>query len=113
MLLHKLIGSEQTFTGFVFLDLVSAVQNRGLGCGLRQNRMLMITVGVSFVVQIALVYVPFLQAVFQTEALALADLSTLLMLAATAFTLHEARRRYERHLNADEQALFNSMDALA
>jgi hypothetical protein len=28
----------------VFLDLVSAVQNRGLGCGLFQNRMLVLTV---------------------------------------------------------------------
>ena len=73
----------------------------------------MITVGVSFVVHLALVYVPFLQAVFQTEALAVQDLGTLLMLAATAFTLHEARRRYERHLNADEQALYSSLDSLA
>ncbi|KAI5117984.1 hypothetical protein M0805_009201 [Coniferiporia weirii] len=102
-----------TFTCFVFLDLVSALQNRGLGCGFTQNRMLLATVGVSFIVQLALVYVPFMQAVFQTEALAFADLGTLLMLAATAFTLHEARRRYERHLNADDQLLYTSMDALA
>lgn len=64
--------------------------------------MLLTTVGVSFIVQLALVYVPVMQAVFQTEALAWADLSTLLTLAGTAFTLHEMRRRYERHLNADE-----------
>ncbi|THH09076.1 hypothetical protein EW145_g2268 [Phellinidium pouzarii] len=101
-----------TFTCFVFLDLVSALQNRGLGCGFMQNRMLLATVGVSFVVQLALVYVPFMQAVFQTEALALADLGTLFMLAATAFTLHEARRRYERHLNTEEQLSYMSLDAL-
>lgn len=75
--------------------------------------MLLATVGVSFVVQLALVYVPFLQAVFQTEALAGADLTTLLMLAATAFTLHEARRRYERHLNQTELVAYGSLDGIA
>ncbi|KAI0774913.1 calcium-transporting ATPase [Trametes elegans] len=89
-----------TFTCFVFLDLVSAVQNRGLGCGLLQNRMLVSTVSTSFVVQLALIYVPFLQSIFQTEALSLFDLSTLLALGAVSAALHEARRRYERALNA-------------
>ncbi|KAH8110450.1 Ca-transporting ATPase [Phellopilus nigrolimitatus] len=98
-----------TFTCFVFLDLVSALQNRGLGCGLMQNKMLVATVSVSFVVQLALVYVPFMQAVFQTEALVRADLVTLLLLGATAFTLHEVRRRYERHLNADELQAYGDM----
>ncbi|KAJ8462573.1 hypothetical protein ONZ51_g10808 [Trametes cubensis] len=89
-----------TFTCFVFLDLVSAVQNRGLGCGLTQNRMLVTTVSTSFVVQLALIYVPFLQSVFQTEALSLFDLCTLLALGAVSASLHEARRQYERKLNA-------------
>lgn len=88
-----------TFTCFVFLDLVSALQNRGLGCSLTQNRMLITTVGVSFIVQLALIYVPVMQSVFQTEALASTDLMTLLVLAFTAFVVHEGRRRYERYLN--------------
>ncbi|KAH9889282.1 hypothetical protein C8Q73DRAFT_654401, partial [Cubamyces lactineus] len=78
----------------------SAVQNRGLGCGLTQNRMLVTTVSTSFVVQLALIYVPFLQSVFQTEALDLFDLCTLLALGAVSASLHEARRQYERKLNA-------------
>jgi Ca2+-transporting ATPase len=86
----------------VFLDLVSAVQNRGLGCGLVQNKMLVGTVSVSLVTQLALVYVPFMQAVFQTAALKLSDLSIILGLAATSFGLHEVRRRYERSLDAEE-----------
>lgn len=91
-------GRDQTmtFTSFVFLDLVSALQNRGLGCGIFQNRMLLITVTTSFVVQLTLIYVPFMQTVFQTEALRARDLSTLLVLAAISFTLHEMRRRWER-----------------
>ena len=90
----------QTFTCFVFLDLVSAIQNRGLGCGFTQNKMLLTTVSISFVVQLALVYVPVMQSIFQTEALSGFDLCTLFALGAVSATLHEARRRYERSLNA-------------
>nr|AFX00736.1 calcium transporting ATPase [Ganoderma lucidum] len=89
-----------TFTCFVFLDLVSAVQNRGLGCGLTQNRMLVTTVSTSFLVQLALIYVPFLQSIFQTEALSSSDLCTLFALSGISAGLHEARRKYERSLNA-------------
>ncbi|KAJ7478603.1 Ca-transporting ATPase [Mycena galericulata] len=90
-----------TFTCFVFLDLVSAVQNRGIGCGLLQNKMLVTTVSISAVSQLALVYVPFMQAIFQTAALDLTDLGIILGLAGTSFALHEARRTYERKLNQD------------
>ena len=93
---------RQTFTAFVFLDLVSAVQSRGLGCGLTQNRMLVLTVSVSFLAQIALVYVPFMQAVFQTEALELRDLLIILGLAGTSMVLHEIRRTFERKVNAGD-----------
>ncbi|KAJ6488267.1 Ca-transporting ATPase [Mycena vitilis] len=100
---EKMSRREQTmtFTCFVFLDLVSAVQNRGLGCGLVQNKMLVTTVSISAVSQLALVYVPFMQAIFQTAALDLGDLGVIIALAGTSFALHEGRRRYERQLNQD------------
>lgn len=81
---------------------MSAVQNRGLGCALFQNKMLVGTVSVSFLVQLGLVYVPFMQAIFHTAALPLRDLSVLLGLGATSAALHEFRRLYERRINADE-----------
>ncbi|KAJ7251151.1 hypothetical protein B0H12DRAFT_1219613 [Mycena haematopus] len=90
-----------TFTCFVFLDLVSAVQNRGIGCGLFQNKMLVTTVSISAVSPLALVYVPFMQAISQTDALDFGDLDVILGLATTSFALHEGRRRYERRLNLD------------
>jgi P-type Ca2+ transporter type 2C len=62
--------------------------------------MLLTTVSISFVVQLMLVYVPIMQAVFQTESLRLGDLLTLLALGATSMGLHELRRRYERSVNA-------------
>ncbi|KAI0090797.1 Ca-transporting ATPase [Irpex rosettiformis] len=90
-----------TFTCFVFLDLVSALQNRGLGCGIMHNRMLLATVSVSFVAQLTLIYVPFMQSIFQTAALDFDDLATLLGLGCVSAGLHELRRRYERSKNAE------------
>ncbi|KAG7093836.1 hypothetical protein E1B28_007475 [Marasmius oreades] len=86
-----------TFTCFVFLDLVSAIQNRGINCGLTDNRMLMATVSISAITQLGLVYVPLMQSVFQTAALSLQDLSVLFVLAGMSFALHEIRRRWERN----------------
>jgi len=85
-----------TFTSFVFLDLVSAIQNRGINCGLTQNKMLVTTVSISAVTQLALVYVPVMQRIFQTDALSSGDMSILMMLAATSAILHEVRRHWER-----------------
>jgi len=76
------------------------MQNRGLSCGLTQNRMLVLTCSISFTVQLLLVYFPLLQRIFQTEALSLRDLTVLLILAAVSATLHEMRRKYERTLQA-------------
>ena len=60
--------------------------------------MLFLTVSVSFVAQLALVYVSPLQHIFQTEALSARDLLMLLGLAATSMGAHEGRRWWERKL---------------
>ncbi|KDE06940.1 calcium-transporting P-type ATPase, PMR1-type [Microbotryum lychnidis-dioicae p1A1 Lamole] len=104
---HTARDQTMTFTSFVFLDLASALQNRGLHTALlsppqQVNRMLLMTVGTSFLVQLSLIYVPFLQAVFQTEALSFRDLSVLLMLGVGSMSLHEMRRRWERKNMVDE-----------
>ncbi|CAO1637904.1 unnamed protein product [Sympodiomycopsis kandeliae] len=84
-----------TFTCFVLLDLTSALQNRGLTTPMTGNRMLITTVSVSFVVQMMLIYVPFLQGIFQTTSLGLGDLIHLLFIALFAGVLHEVRRFME------------------
>ncbi|KAK4052906.1 High affinity Ca2+/Mn2+ P-type ATPase-like protein [Microbotryomycetes sp. JL221] len=101
---------SMTFTSFVFLDLVSALQNRGLNVsmfGSQSNKMLMTTVTVSFVAQLSLIYVPLLQSVFHTASLSLRDLSLLLFLASCSFSMHEVRRRYERRSVMEEVWLEN------
>jgi Ca2+-transporting ATPase len=64
--------------------------------------MLYTTISVSLLCQLALIYVPLLQHVFQTEALNLRDLSKLLALAAMSLMAHEARRWWERKVQARE-----------
>ncbi|ESK85567.1 calcium-transporting atpase [Moniliophthora roreri MCA 2997] len=90
-----------TFSCFVFLDLVSAIQNRGINVGITQNRMLVTTVSISFITQLCLIYVPIMQSVFQTAALNAKDLGVLMMLAAISFGLHEMRRGWERRRMAE------------
>jgi len=82
-------GKSQTFSGFVFLDLISAIQ----------NWMLVLTVAISFLSQLGLIYIPFMKAIFQTGALPLDDLLLLFALEGSSFALHEGRLRYERALN--------------
>jgi P-type Ca2+ transporter type 2C len=62
--------------------------------------MLVLTVSVSFIVQLSLVYVPLMQTIFQTAPLDFGDLLLLLILAGVSFILHEVRRGYERRLNS-------------
>ncbi|CDU22366.1 probable PMR1-secretory pathway Ca++-transporting P-type ATPase [Sporisorium scitamineum] len=94
--------STMTFTCFVFLDLVSAVQNRGLYTPIAGNRMLGLTVSMSLLAQMGMVYLGPLQGVFQTTALAMGDLVVLAAIAAVSFGLHEVRRMWERKV-ADEE----------
>lgn len=64
--------------------------------------MLLTTVAISFLSQLGLIYIPFMQAIFQTEALSMNDLLLLFGLAASSFALHEIRRRYARVQNQSE-----------
>lgn len=62
----------------------------------------MVTVSISAISQLCLVYVSFMQAVFQTEALPVSDLGMVVGLAGTSMVLHELRRRYERRIAVAE-----------
>ena len=73
----------------------------------------MTTVSISALTQLALVYVPFLQAIFQTAALSRRDLGVIVLLAGTSFTLHEIRRRWERSKENEGTYASVAMDELA
>lgn len=64
--------------------------------------MLASTVGISFAVQILLIYFAPLQGIFQTTSLSFRDLILLLSVASVVFVAHEFRRRWERRQSTVE-----------
>ncbi|KAK7203549.1 calcium-transporting ATPase 1 [Myxozyma melibiosi] len=89
--------TTMTFTCFVLFDMFNA-----LGCrsesksifelGVASNRIFNLAVGGSLLGQLAVIYLPFLQRVFQTEALSLKDLLMLTVIASTVLIVDEARK---------------------
>jgi P-type Ca2+ transporter type 2C len=91
--------TTMTFTCFVLFDMFNA-----LGCrsesksvlrgevGLFSNTLFNWAVSLSLAGQLLVIYFPWLQEVFQTEALGLADLLKLLVLCSTVFWADEFRK---------------------
>lgn len=89
----------------MFLDLISALQNRGLSTPILTNRILLLTLSCSFLAQLGLIYLAPLQQIFQTEALVARDFGVVCALAGVSFVAHEGRRRWERALERESMAL--------
>ena len=103
--------TTMTFTCFVFFDMFNALTCRSESksilrgeLALTGNRMFNLAVGGSILGQLAVIYVPFLQNVFQTEGLGLRDLGILATLASTVFWADEIRK-YVRARNARGRGL--------
>ena len=60
------------------------------------NKMFNFAVGASLLGQLAVIYLPFLQTVFQTEALSGSDLVYLVGLTSTVFLVDEGRKLWKR-----------------
>jgi Ca2+-transporting ATPase len=95
--------TTMTFTCFVLFDMFNALTCRSESksvlrgeVGVFSNRMFNIAVGSSLFGQAAVVYVPFFQRVFQTEALAFSDWIRLIVIASTVLWADEARKWYKR-----------------
>ncbi|XP_055992123.1 calcium-transporting ATPase type 2C member 2 [Sorex fumeus] len=93
--------TTMTFTCFVFFDLFNALTCRSqtqliveLGC--LRNRMFLFSVLGSVLGQLAVIYVPPLQRVFQTENLGVLDLLLLTGLASSVFIVSELVKVCER-----------------
>jgi P-type Ca2+ transporter type 2C len=59
------------------------------------NKLFNFAVSASLVGQLLVIYLPFLQTVFQTESISLGDLVRLVALASTVFWVGEARKWWE------------------
>ncbi|KAL9044228.1 MAG: hypothetical protein Q9214_002620 [Letrouitia sp. 1 TL-2023] len=91
--------TTMTFTCFVFFDMFNALTCRSEGKSVVRgelkvtgNRMFNLAVGGSLLGQMAVVYLPFLQRIFQTEGLYFGDLLLLLAIASCVFWVDEARK---------------------
>ncbi len=93
--------TTMTFTCFVLFDMFNALSCRSESksifrgeVGLFSNKLFNWAVALSLAGQLLVIYFPWLQEVFQTEALGLVDLIRLILLASSVFWADEARKWY-------------------
>ena len=91
--------TTMTFTCFVFFDMFNALTCRSEGKSVLKgelnvvgNRMFNFAVGGSLLGQMAVIYLPFLQRIFQTEGLGIWDLVFLAGIASSVFWIDEGRK---------------------
>ncbi|KAJ3037008.1 High affinity Ca2+/Mn2+ P-type ATPase-like protein [Rhizophlyctis rosea] len=90
-------GTTMTFTCFVLFSMWNALSCRSLSrptitIGPHTNKMFNIAVAACLFGQILVVYVPFLQSIFQTEALGVWDLVELAVITSSVFVVDEIRK---------------------
>ncbi|CAO3699865.1 unnamed protein product [Rhizopus microsporus] len=89
--------ATMTFTTFVFFDMFNALACRSekqsiFNIGFFSNKMFNIAVGGSIIAQMAVVYIPFFQSIFQTEPLTLHELTKVLLVTSTVFWIDELKK---------------------
>jgi len=91
--------TTMTFTCFVFFDMFNALSCRSEAksivrgqIGLFSNKMFNVAVAGSLIGQFAVIYLPPLQRVFQTEALGLFDILGLILLTSSVLWADEIRK---------------------
>ncbi|RDA89625.1 hypothetical protein CP533_6103 [Ophiocordyceps camponoti-saundersi (nom. inval.)] len=91
--------TTMTFTCFVFFDMFNALSCRSESksvlrgeVGLLANNLFNWAVSLSVLCQLLVIYLPWLQEVFQTEAIAFSDLVRLVVLCSSVFWVDEVRK---------------------
>ena len=89
--------TTMTFTCFVFFDMFNALSSRSQErfvweIGFFSNRFFIVAVSLSILCQLAVIYAPPLQFIFQTEALTLTDLLFLTALSSSVFFICEGKK---------------------
>lgn len=107
--------TTMTFTCFVLFDMFNALTCRSESksvlrgeVGLFSNTLFNWAVALSLAGQLLVIYFPWLQEVFQTEALGFSDLIWLVFMCSTVFWADEARKWYKygrRKLGGYSQAV--------
>ncbi|XP_045295820.1 calcium-transporting ATPase type 2C member 2 isoform X3 [Leopardus geoffroyi] len=108
--------TTMTFTCFVFFDLFNALTCRSqtkliFEIGFLRNPMFLYSVLGSILGQLAVIYIPPLQKIFQTENLGALDLLLLTALASSVFILSELLKLCEKFCSRAEKAQVPQEDA--
>ncbi|KAM3720250.1 Calcium-transporting ATPase type 2C member [Dirofilaria immitis] len=103
--------TTMTFTCFVLFDMWNALACRSSRkliweIGLLRNRMFCFAVFGSLFCQLAVIYFPPLQRVFQTEALSFFDLVFLTVLTSTVFIVAEIRKYFDLKMKKTPYVIF-------
>ena len=90
-----------TFTTFICFDMFNCLTSRSaqksiFTLGFFTNRAFLISVTVSLVGQLFVIYVPFFQNIFQTEALTFVELLKIILISSSVWILDEARKYWQR-----------------
>ena len=101
--------NTMAFTTFVMFDMFNALASRSeeksiFAIGFFTNSAFLYSVGGSLLGQLAVIYLPFLQSIFQTEALSVGDLLFITLLSSTVFWADEARKLYVKRSSSSSVA---------
>lgn len=93
--------TTMTFTTFVFFDLFNALACRSttksvVEVGLLKNRTFAFAASFSFITQLMLIYIPFLQRIFQTVPLKFTDLIEIVCITSMVLWVDEIRKWLQR-----------------
>ncbi|KAK3838504.1 MAG: PMR1-type calcium-transporting P-type ATPase [Linnemannia elongata] len=99
--------TTMTFTTFVFFDMFNALACRSekksvFSIGFTTNKMFNFSVMGSIIGQFLVIYMPFFQTVFQTEALTFTDLLGITLLTSSVFWAEEARKFFGDRRNHEK-----------
>ncbi len=102
--LGERVARTIVFTLIVMFEMFNAFNCRSerhslLKVGIAKNRFLLIAVASSILLQLAVIYVPFLQAIFDTAPLSIDDWALVTLLSATVVVTVEASKRIGRDVN--------------
>ncbi|EED23557.1 calcium/mangenease P-type ATPase, putative [Talaromyces stipitatus ATCC 10500] len=107
--------TTMTFTCFVLFDMFNALTCRSESKSILRgempltgNKMFNYAVLGSIIGQLSVIYIPFLQSIFQTEALKLSDLLKLVVLASSVFWADEFRKYYKTIKRTSPGAMYSS-----
>ncbi|KAL5263253.1 hypothetical protein ACHWQZ_G008588 [Mnemiopsis leidyi] len=108
--------TTMTFTCFIFFDMFNALSCRSLTKSVLQinifgNTTFLFAISASILSLFGLIYVPFLQTIFQTEALAFNDILTLICLSSTVLIVDECFKLFLRAIACVDDNKSNSEDA--